>query len=146
MNPNLEPQFTSLSLSTTPSSPRQSFVQAQITLVIPEARNIILQHLNLSRRVSRGPPHLLNPWIVARYGPLNFPNNLHDMPNNYLNSLPKYDGEKDITIEEHMDQFQDFANKLLIEDDDVYVRPFVQTLECEVRKWFRALPTNSLNS
>ena len=49
----------------------------------------------------------------------------------YLNILPKFDWEKYIIVEQHMDKLQDFTNNLLIEDDDVYMRLFAQTLEGE---------------
>jgi hypothetical protein len=40
------------------------------------------------------PPPPINPWVAARYGPLHIPINPHDLPDNYLKLLPKYDGEK----------------------------------------------------
>ena len=70
--------------------------------------HIVIQHPPMVGRDPRFPPPVVNPWIVSRYGPLNFPNNLHDMRDNYLKMFPKFDGGKDITIEEHMDKFQYF--------------------------------------
>jgi len=73
-----------------------------------EANNIILQNLMAGLRGGRCggnqsmPPPLVNPWVVARYDPLNFPPNFHDLPKNYTQLLPKYDGENTITTEEHM--------------------------------------------
>jgi len=40
------------------------------------------------------PPPPLNPWVTTRYGPLNFPINVHDLPENYLKILLRYDGGK----------------------------------------------------
>jgi hypothetical protein len=84
--------------------------------------------------------------VESRYGPLDLPQNPHDLPENYLKLLPKYDGEKEITTEEHMDSFQDFTDNLFIEHDDVFMILFVQNLEGDVRKWFRGLPHASINS
>ena len=67
-----------------------------------------------------GPPLDVNPWIEIKHGPLNLPNNLHDMPKNYLNIFHKFDREKDITTKDHMATFQDFTDNLFIEDDNVY--------------------------
>ena len=89
-------------------------------------------------------PPSVNLLLVAKYVPLDFPNNLQDVHDSYLNIFPKFDGEYNTIVEEHMAKFQDFTNNLLIEYDDVYMRLFVHTLEGEVRKWFRYLPTNSL--
>ena len=108
--------------------------------------HIVIQHPPMVGRDPRFPLPVVNPWIVSRYGPLNFPNNLHDMHDIYLNIFPKFDREKYVTIEYHMDTFQYFTNSLLIEDDDVHMRLFVQTLEGEVIKWFKSLPVDSLNS
>jgi hypothetical protein len=33
---------------------------------------------------------------------VHIPANPHDLPDNYLKLLPKYDGEKEITVEEHI--------------------------------------------
>ena len=96
--------------------------------------HIVIQHPPMVGRDPRFPPPVVNPWIVSTYGPLNFPNNLHDMHDIYLNILPKFDGEKYIIVEQHMDKLQEFTNNLLIEDDDVYMRLFVKNLEGEVRK------------
>ena len=68
------------------------------------------------------------------------------MPEHYLKLLPKYDGEQDISAQEHMDKFLNFTDDLLIEDDDVYMIFFVQTLEGEPRKWFINFPTNYVDS
>lgn len=63
-----------------------------------------------------------------RYGPLNLPQNLHGLPDNYMHLLPKYDGEKEQTTEYHVTAFQGFTNNLFIEHDHVCMRLFVQTL------------------
>jgi hypothetical protein len=60
--------------------------------------------------------------------------------------LPKYDGEKAISVEEHMGAFQDFIDNLFVEHDDVFMRLFIQTLEGDVRKWFRGLPATSIGT
>jgi hypothetical protein len=90
------------------------------------------------------PPPLVIPLVAARYGPLNFPPNVHDLPENYLKLFPKYDGEKAISAKEHMGAFQDFTHNLFMEHDDVFMRLFVQTLERDVRKWFRGLLATSI--
>ena len=72
-----------------------------------------------------GPPHAVNPWTVETYGSLNSPNNHHDMLQHYLNILPKFEGEYDVTIEDHIATFQEFTNDLIVEGEDAYNLLFV---------------------
>jgi hypothetical protein len=61
-------------------------------LIIPpsvEAHNCILQNLGANLGVGRvggnqPPPLPLNPWVMARFIPLNQPPHLHDLLENYL--------------------------------------------------------------
>jgi hypothetical protein len=44
--------------------------------------------------------------IAARYAPLVLPIFLHALPNtNYIKYLPRYNGEVEITAEEHLEAF-----------------------------------------
>jgi hypothetical protein len=58
-------------------------------------------------------------------GPLNLHVHVHDLPENYLKLLPKYDGEQAHSAEEHLAAFQDFIDNLFMEHDDVFMRLFV---------------------
>jgi hypothetical protein len=84
--------------------------------------------------------------VAARYAPLVLPAALHDLPKNYMKSLPKFTGEGDLTTQEHINFFDQFADILGIEHEDVYSRLLVQTFEGQVRTWFRSLPARSLTS
>ena len=70
---------------------------------------------------------------------------LNDMPKNYLKLLPRFSGDKKGPVEENISGFHDFTNNFMVEDDDVFMRLFVQTVEGDVKKWFLTLPTNSLH-
>jgi hypothetical protein len=65
-----------------------------------EANNLILNHLmdEVGGGIIGGnqtpPPPPVNPWVEDKYGPLNIPQNTHELPKNYLKSLPKYDGKR----------------------------------------------------
>jgi hypothetical protein len=85
------------------------------------------------------PPHL-NPRFMERFILLNIPSQVDDLPENYLKLLPKYNGESSLSAEEHLVTFQDFTDNLFMENDDVFMRFFVQTLEGDVHKWFRNSP------
>ena len=45
-----------------------------------------------------------------------------------------------------MSAFQDFIDDQFVEHDDVFMRLFVKTQEGDVHKWFRELPTSSIDS
>jgi hypothetical protein len=91
------------------------------------------------------PPRVFNK-DATRYAPLVLPANLHDLPDNYLKMLPKFNGESENTTVEHLSFFDEFADMFGLEHEDVYMRLFVQTFEGEVRIWFKGLPPNSLDS
>jgi hypothetical protein len=84
--------------------------------------------------------------VATRYAPLVLPVPLHDLPKNYMKILPKFTGEGDLTTQEHINFFDQFADILGIEHEDVYSRLLVQTFEGQVRTWFRALAIGSLRS
>jgi len=88
----------------------------------------------------------VNTWVVARNAPIRLLENLHDLLDNYLKTLPNIDGEKEITKEYHMSSFQKFTYNLNIEHEYVYITVFVHYLKGDVRKWFSELPVNSTDS
>jgi hypothetical protein len=45
------------------------------------------------------PPPPLNPWVTARFFPLNLPMNVHDLPGKYLKLFTKYNGEPTLSVE-----------------------------------------------
>jgi hypothetical protein len=74
------------------------------------------------------------------------PENINDLPNNYLNFFPKFNSENEVTNVEHLSFFDEFVDNVGLEHDDVYLRIFIQTFEGKVRTWFKGLLSNSLNS
>jgi hypothetical protein len=84
--------------------------------------------------------------VAARYAPLVLPVPLHDLPKNYMKNLPKFTGEGDLTATEHINFFDQFADILGLEHEDVYSRLLVQTFEGQVRTWFRGLSADSIGS
>ena len=83
--------------------------------------------------------------IIERYAPLVLPQNLNSFPaGDYKKYLPKYDGEGEVIAEQHLIAFYSFADNHHVENQDVWMRLFVQSLYGETRKWFRGLPANSI--
>ena len=68
--------------------------------------------------------------LVARYAPINLTNPLSAMPTgDYLKYMPKFTGEGDFTTEEHLEAFYSYAENINIEQEDVWTRVFVQSLD-----------------
>jgi hypothetical protein len=92
------------------------------------------------------PPPRVFSKVAVRYTPLVLPVPLHDLPDNYIKNLPKFTGEGDLTIAEHINFFDQFADICGIEHEDVYSRLLVQTFEGQVRTWFQSLPAASIQT
>ena len=75
------------------------------------------------------PPPRFFAKVATRYVPLVLPVPLHDLPENYIKNLPKFTGEGDLTAAEHINFFDQFADILCLEDEDVYLRIFVQNFK-----------------
>jgi hypothetical protein len=85
--------------------------------------------------------------VPDRYKPLDLPPFLHDLPINYINNLPRLDGENvKITAEKHIQSIEDFLDLFEVEDDDVYIRIFSLSLQGKVKDWFKNLRATSINN
>jgi uncharacterized small protein (DUF1192 family) len=125
-----------------PSSPvRTSFPSSPVHTPyppIPPPFNIPMVGVN-------PPPNRMDAIVVSRYAPLILPQPLNPLPaRDYLKYMPKFSGEGDVTTEEHLDAFYSYADNLNIENEDVWMRVFVQSLDGQVRKWFRGLAPGSI--
>jgi hypothetical protein len=91
------------------------------------------------------PQNRMDAIVVARYAPLILPQPLNPLPaGDYLKYMPKFSGEGEVTAEEHLVAFYSYADNLNIENEDVWMRVFVQSLDGEVIKWFRGLAPGSI--
>jgi hypothetical protein len=70
--------------------------------------------------------------VTTRYAPLVFPVPLHYLPENYINNLPKFTGEGDLTTTKHINFFDQFTDIIGIEHKDVYLRLLFQTFKGQV--------------
>jgi hypothetical protein len=91
------------------------------------------------------PRNRMDAIVAIIYAPLVLPQPMNSLPTgDYLKCMPKFIGEEDITTEEHLDAFYSYADNLNIENEDVWMRLFVQILDGEARKWFRGLTFGSI--
>lgn len=86
------------------------------------------------------------PIVKARYAALVLPANLGNLTDGYLKHLPIFNGETCPSTKDHVSTFLDFANNMNIEQEDVYMRLFVQSLAGNVRIWFRQLRFDSIRT
>jgi hypothetical protein len=100
---------------------------------------------NIPMAGANPPMNRMDAIVAARYAPLILPHPVNPLPaGDYLKYMPKFTGEGDITTEEHLTAFYSYADNLNIENEDVWMRVFVQSLDGEVRKWFRGLTPGSI--
>jgi hypothetical protein len=100
---------------------------------------------NIPMAGAHPPVNRMDAIVAARYAPLVLPQPMNPLPaGDYLKYMPKFTGEEDITVEEHLVAFYSYADNLNIENEDVWMRVFIQSLDGEVRKWFRGLTPGSI--
>ena len=91
------------------------------------------------------PLDMMDSMVAARYAPLVLPQPLNALPGgDYHKYLRRFNGQGETTAEEHWEAFLSYADNQNIEAKDVWMRMFVQSLDGDVRKWFRELPANSI--
>ena len=87
----------------------------------------------------------MDQMVAARYAPLVLHQPLNALHGgDYQKYLPRFNGQGETTAEEHWEAFLSYADNQNIEAKDVWMRMFVQSLDGDVRKWFRELPANSI--
>ena len=68
----------------------------------------------------------------------------HDMPDKYFESIPKFSSNCAITIEDHIDVVWSHLEAYGAEEEDVYKRGLLFSLEGEARRRFDRLPASSI--
>jgi hypothetical protein len=92
------------------------------------------------------PRNRMDAIVADRYDPLFLPQPMNPLPvGDYLKYMPNFIGEQDTTIEEHLSSFYSYVDNINIENEDVWLRVFVQSLHGEARKWFRGLIPRSID-
>jgi hypothetical protein len=74
---------------------------------------------------ANAPRNRMDSIVADRYAPLILPQPMNVLPSiDYLKYIPKFTGEEDIIVEEHLAAFYSYADNLNIENEDVWMRIF----------------------
>jgi hypothetical protein len=85
--------------------------------------------------------------FLDRYKPLDLPLILHDLPANYSNNLPRFDGENaNITSKKHIQNLEDFLDLFEVEEYYVCIMIFSLSLKGKFKNWFNNLPATSIHN
>jgi hypothetical protein len=91
------------------------------------------------------PINRMDAIVDSRYDPLVLPQPMNALlVGDYLKCMPKFTGEEDIITKEHLSTFYSYADNLNTENEDVWMRAFVQSLDGEDRNLFRSLTPRSI--
>jgi len=66
------------------------------------------------------------------------------MPQDYQRKITYFDGTSSYTAQQHTKKMMDYFENNEIDDNDVRMKIFVQSITVDVRTWFRALATNTI--
>jgi hypothetical protein len=84
------------------------------------------------------------PIMAARYAPLVLVSPLHAMPQDYQTRLPQFDSTGPLNAQQHVDKMNDYFDLQEVDEADVQMRLFAQSLTGEVKKWFKTLRAASI--
>jgi hypothetical protein len=77
--------------------------------------------------------------MAARYAPLVLAAPLHAMPQDYQKRLPQFDGIGPLNSQQHVDKMNDYFDLHEVNEADVQMRLFAQSLIGDVKKWYKSL-------
>jgi hypothetical protein len=84
------------------------------------------------------------PIMAARYDPLLLVTPLHTMPHDYETRLPQFDGTHPLNAQQHVDNMNDYFDLQKVDEANVQMRLFSQSLTGEVKKWFKVLRPSTI--
>lgn len=82
--------------------------------------------------------------MANMYAPLVLPANLNDMPIDYSTKIKQFGDDEAYTARQHVQWFKDFCDLSEVDDDDVNMRLFAQSLKANLKDLFRGLAAGSI--
>jgi hypothetical protein len=77
--------------------------------------------------------------MAARYAPLVLAAHLHVIPQDYQMRLPQFDGTGPLNAQQHIDKINDYFDLHEIDEANVQMRLFAQSLIGDIKKWYKGL-------
>ena len=97
-----------------------------IPFVNPVVTTIATSIVNPLVNTFQGPSNKTLRTMENRYAPLNLPNALNPMPENYDQKIRQFGEDGDFPIQQHVDWFKDFCDIGEIDEEDVQMRLFAK--------------------
>jgi hypothetical protein len=82
--------------------------------------------------------------VETIYAPLVLAAPLHAMPQDYQTRLPQFDGIVPLNTQQHVDKMNDYFDLQEVDEDDVQMRLFAQSLTSDIKKWYKGLHATSV--
>jgi hypothetical protein len=82
--------------------------------------------------------------MVTRYAPLVLASPLHAMTQDYQTRLPQFDTKRPLSAQQHVDKMNDYFDLHEVDEADVQMRLFSQSLIGDVKKWYKGLRAVSI--
>jgi hypothetical protein len=80
------------------------------------------------------------------FKPLRLPYFLHPYPLDCFEYLPQFSGENPVSVERHLESFEDFIDRFEIIHEDMIIRFFSKVLIKDATIWFKSLRADSIRS
>jgi hypothetical protein len=77
--------------------------------------------------------------MAAQYAPLVLATPLHAMPQDYQTRIPQFDATGPLREKQYVDKMNDYYDLHEVDEDDVQMRLFAQSLTGDVKKWYKGL-------
>jgi hypothetical protein len=113
------------------STKEQDSVTVQLSFhtqgtVSPPISPILLTPKSQTPKIANMVADRMDEIVAARYAPLILPQVMFSFPpNDYMRYLPRFNGDGEVTVEEHLSSFYSFADNFNVEHADVWMRLFV---------------------
>ena len=82
--------------------------------------------------------------MAARFSPLAVHAPLHAMPQDYQSKKFQFDITGQYIAQQHVDKMKNYFELHEVDEENVQMRLFAQTLVGDVKKWFKSLPANHI--
>lgn len=119
-------------------SPTHSIVSTSLPLI---SQTTILVVIKTAPPLGPSSSQSTKTVMAGRYAPLVLPSQLNAMPADYPSKIVTFDNTSANTAQHHVDRMNDFFDLQEVDEADVKMRLFAQSLGGDVKKWFRGLPT-----